>query len=379
MHIYFALIIPLLAGLFLVFYYKHKIVWFEPVITIGTCLLFIFIFIFKLSVETALTTDIEYWGSLTEKVEYYEAWNERIHRTCTRSCGKNCTTTYDCSYTRYHSEYWQIVTTSGRSVRISQSEYNRIKTMFGNSNFVDLNRHYYTNDGDKYVSTWDGTQDKAEPVTTEHSYENRIQASSSVFNYQEVTPEEKEMYKLYDYPEIKKGHILLPVIGDKYPWVDKYLDYHNGRSGKKKELRIWILIFKDQPIEAAYKQEAYWIGGNKNEFIVTIGLKGDKPTWCHAFSWSEIEEPKIRIRNMVMKQKKLDLMAISKFMVDDLEKNFERKHFKDFSYLTVNPPFWAVLTTYLVTLMITIGLSIWSVKNDIDHDSQKYGRKRYRY
>lgn len=374
MHIYFALIIPLIAGLILVFNYKHKIVWFEPMITIGACL--VVIFFIKMGVETTMTSDTEYWGSLTQKVEYYESWNERIQRTCTMSCGKNCTTTYSCPYTRYHSEYWQIVTTDGKSIKISQYEYNRIKSMFGNSNFVDLHRSYYTNDGDKYVSTWDNTQEKAEPVTTSHSYENRIQASSSVYNYIEVTPEEKDQYKLYDYPEIKKGHILLPIIGDKYPWVDKYLDYHNGRLGKKKEVRMWILLFKDQPIEAGYKQEAYWIGGNKNEFIVTIGLKGDRPIWCHTFSWSEVEEPKIRMRNLIMKQKKLDLMVVSKAMVDDIEKNFKRKEFEDFSYLTVDPPFWAVIMTYLLTLLITIGLSIWSVRNNIDHESRSYRNRR---
>lgn len=67
-----------------------------------------------------------------------------------------------------------------------------------------------------------------------------------------------------------------------------------------------------------------------------------------------------------MKQEQLDLMAMSKAMVEDLDSNFRRKKFKDFSYLTVDPPFWAVLTTYFITLLITIGLSIWVIKNELD-------------
>jgi hypothetical protein len=376
--IYFALVIPILAGVYLIWKHRQSVVLWEPLIVIGACL--IFIAIFKAGVETHQTDDVEYWGSRAVRVEYYEAWDERIHQTCTRSCGKNCTTTYDCSYTIYHSEYWAIADDLGQKIKISHAEHDRLLRQFGvtKTTFVDLHRNYYTNDGDKYIGNWDGSVESCEPVTTIHHYENRVQASASVFNYPEVTEEEKLQYKPYDYPELKQNHILYPILGAGKDAIEaqKFLDYENALLGKKKEIRMWVLLFKDQPIEAGMMQEGYWKGGNKNEFIVAIGMKGNKPAWCHPFSWSEIEEPKIRIRNWVMEQDTLDLMELSRFVTQRLNLNFKRKHFSEFSYLTVDPPFWAVLTTYVVTIILTILTSLWVVHNKITEDGNGY-RNRF--
>ena len=60
-------------------------------------------FVFKQS----NAADTEYLGSYVTRIRHYDAWNEYIHRTCTRTVGsgKNQRTeTYDCSYVENHPE-----------------------------------------------------------------------------------------------------------------------------------------------------------------------------------------------------------------------------------------------------------------------------------
>ena len=65
-------------------------------------------------------------------------------------------------------------------------------------------------------------------------------------------------------------------------------------------------------------------------------------------------------------------LGITQVLVKDLKTNFIRKEFEDFSYLTVDPPFWAIITTYILTLLITVGMSYWAVNNDISHHTGRY-------
>lgn len=236
MLIYGALFIPLLVAFILYKWFSHVTAWWEFFIPLVASL--IFTFSMKAIVETVQVSSKEYWGSLISRVEYYEDWNEWIEETCSRECccdsdGKNCSTeSYDCSHSEYHPAVWKIITTTGEVVLISQGEYNRIKGIFGNEKFVDLNRDYYTDDGDEYRSDWKGDSVTAIPVTTLHTYENRVKAADqSVFHYGEVTKAEKEKYSLKEYPEIVGAYKMQSVIGDNSEdavIADKKISYING-------------------------------------------------------------------------------------------------------------------------------------------------------
>lgn len=366
MEIYGALLIPIIFGLVSIFIFKKKITWWEPILTLGVCL--ILIVISKISIEKMLISDTEYWGSLTKEVRYEEDWDEYIHQTCTRtvSCGKDCTTTeiYDCSYVDYHPPKWYIITKDDGIITISKNEYLRIKNKFNNEQFKDLRRSYHSNDGDMYYSLWGGEIHTSEPVTTAHRYDNKTQVASSVFNYEELNKEEIEQYQLYDYSKITENHTQIPILGIDDSISNHLLDYYNGLLGRDKQLRIWILIFNDQPIEAGMKQEIYWKGGNKNEFVITLGLDGDKIKWSHVFSWSEVETSKIKVRNFIMDQERLDLSNTINYVKDELQTNFVRKEFKDFDYLKIDPPFWSIILVYGVTIILSLIITIWSIKNN---------------
>lgn len=131
---------------------------------------------------------------------------------------------------------------------------------------------------------------------------------------------------------------------------------------------MWVLVFKNKSRDAGLLQEAYWKGGNKNEFVVTIGIDSlsRKVEWAHVFSWTENQRLKLDVRNFAEEQKKLDLPALAVFLETSLEQSFVRKRFRDFDYLAVENPLFAVLLTFAVTILTNMALSWWAITNKIE-------------
>jgi hypothetical protein len=372
MIIYGALLIPLIVAFFLYKYFSHKTVWWEFFIPLMISL--ILIFSMKAIIEVVQVSSKEYWGSFIERAEYYEEWDEWITQTCTRSCccdskGENCgTETYDCSYCLNHPAYWQIITTTGETIKINQSEYEKIKRKLGNETFVNLCRNYYRNDGDEFYTKWQNDSVRAIPVTTLHHYKNRVKAADqSVFHFGNVSKSDIAKYSLKEYPEIDV-YRMQSVIGDSSEdasIAEKKFSYINGLLGHEKEVRIFVLIFHDQPIEAGFYQEWYWSGANMNEFVICIGIDKERNVkWCKPISWTRSEILKSEIKNFIQSQTKLNLCAVADFTQKQVYKEFVRRDFNEFSYLTIEPPIWPIILTYLLTIGVNIGLSYWIIKNE---------------
>lgn len=367
----FAYIIPFLAAVVLYFWFRHKTTWFEFLAPIAAST--IIIFSFKGCSEYVQTQDTEYWGGTLEKAEYYEEWSEWIEQTCECCCddeGNNCTT-YDCSYEQVHRAYWEVTSSTGEKVRISPAEFRRLAKKFGNKRRVELNRDYCCgNDGDKYVTKWQGEKDLHECVVTKHTYENRVQASHSVFNYPEVSEEEKKTYKLYEYPKIYDDYKQRCILGNGDATKDqaeKDLQYLNATLGGKKQVKVFILLFEDLPRQAGSKQEAYWKNGNKNELVITIGIdKNKNVNWCHVFSWTEVQEVKIEIRNFVSGMDRLNLQKIVDFAYNEIETKWDRKEFADFAYLDVPMTSSQLLWLFIITFIVNCIVSYLMVNNDLD-------------
>jgi hypothetical protein len=316
--------------------------------------------------------------------------------TCTRSysCGtsknpRTCTETYPCveNVSRNCSIVYPTRSDDGsgdeiefESYRISYAKYKQLDQRWKNNGhkFKQKHRDYYNrkHHGGQHRVYWDKNWKTAEPLVFEYSYENRIQASDSVFNFPEVTEEDVALYGLYQYPDVSAGYEAVTIMDQNKNWAaDLYWRYLNGQLGPKKKLRVWILIFKNQPKTAAQTQEALWKGSNKNEFVFCIGTDSNyNITWGHIFTWSESHELKIKARNFVSTNMKVvsddTLLALGKWSETNLM-TFVKKDWNDFDYLEVKPSMTAIVITYVITLLISLGVGLWVVKNKF-HDRGKF-------
>lgn len=387
MVILFALLIPVIVAGVLWYFFERETLWWEFFVPFLVSI--VMVVGMKALVEDAFVSSDEYWGSFVDRVEYYEEWDEWIDQTCTRECccdskGQNCSTeTYDCSYRRDHPAEWVLVNTIGERISISKNEYERLKNKLGNNKFVDMNRDYYRIDGDMYLSVWDRDSLRAVPVTTLHTYENRVKASdASVFHFDDLDQEDVVRYGLKDYPPIKDHYKMDAVLGDSSSDATRAntkLKYINGALGHKKEVCVLLLVFKNQPLEAGFKQEAYWKGANMNEFVICVGINDDREVqWGKVISWTTNEKLKIDVTNLLNQQDKLNLCSIVDQVYPMVQESFKRRDFKEFNYLTVEPPLWAIVTTYLFVILVNVGISAWVVGNEHSEDGwRKSGRWRY--
>lgn len=384
-----AMTLPILAVIILWVFFRDKTVWWEAAIPIAA--IAIFILIFKTSAEWSMTRDTEYWTGYVTKTEYYEDWNERVScrhpRYCTRtrtdSKGHVHTETYQCGWMHpydvdYHPPYWIKVDNNGISNHISQAEYHRLVSKFGNEYFVDLGRNYHTDDGDKYVSDWKGTNTSLESMVTSHTYENRVQASSSVFNFQEVDTADIRKYGLFSYPSIDGTDHQRHILGMHSKSAERKMEILNAKLGKKKEVKAFILVFKDQPAKAAELQEQLWKGGNKNEFILCIGTdKSRSINWVYIISWNDHKILNVNVRDWVLDQKRLNLDNLVDYLYPQINDNFHRENWSDFDYLEVELTQTQEIWLWIVAFILTVGLSVWVVANPIEEERYSYYQRGY--
>jgi len=214
-----------------------------------------------------------------------------------------------------------------------------------------MHRRYHTVDGDKYETWWDNRYETHIPMTTIHNYDNVIQASNSIYNHEKLDEGDRERYELYEYPDMDS--YAGPIFGDGLNREEgrRLLEYHNSRLGPSKQIRMWILVYKNLSIDSAKKQANYWNGGNKNELIICIGSDNDnKVTWCDLITWCEKEDMKIEIRNKVIEIGNVDLVKIVESIIPIVEPKYKRKEFKDFAYVKVNHPTWVYVWSVIITV-----------------------------
>lgn len=374
MIIWTALLIPICAIAILFWKFAARLGWWEPCVLVAVPALFILGS--KGLIEHTMTAQTEYWGGYVVRAEYYEDWDEEVSCRHSYQCncvkGANgstsCSTCYMHAYdVDYHPAQWQVIDSNGAEFPITQAHFEELSRTWGERAFVGLHRRYHSKDGNCFVAHWNGQRDSQEPTTKAHSYENRVAVSDSIFNYPPVPLDRRQEFGLFDYPPVV-GYYQRTVLGVVDSGVaERSLQYLNATLGKSKQVRVFILVFHNQPIDASLEQEAYWKRGNKNEFITCIGVNdAGIIEWARAFSWTEVESLKTEAADALIGHDLSYLPAYIDWLYSALDSKWQRKQFADFAYLTIDPPMWAIVLTFILTGLVTGGLSYWITHNDFD-------------
>ena len=371
-------IIPFLVSVFLLFFFRKKVVWWEYIVMIAVPI--VVSLIVRVIMVGYNNTDTEYLGDYITKVRHYDDWDEWVHRTCTRTVKSGKTTitqTYDCSYRQYHPERWSYFDQDGEEHWLFyKEEFDEIVRRFGTKMiFVDMHRRYYTDDGDAQDYYWNGSEETAWPVTHSHKYTNKLQNSRSIFNFEEIDKEYADSIGLYDYPPIEmydQNPILSHTI--KLPKnQEDALRYTNGFYGKKHQFRVFVLLFENKDIEISEKQRSYWKGGNKNELVVCLGVKDNKVDWCNAFSWCDVPTIDVKTETYFIQNDTLDLKAYSDLLRESLDNGeWVRKNFEDFSYLKPELSLTQQIWILVISILLNVGFAIFVIKNDFENEDLWY-------
>lgn len=364
------LLIPIVVAIFLFFFFKKNTTWWEYCLLIGPSI-FLFL-ILKYSIISYEESDIEYLGNYITKVTYYQPWNEYIHRTCTRTCGSGkhtYTVSYDCSYVDEHPEQFAYTLNTGEEEMTTAEDFNNIKCHWhSKAIFRDLDRDYYTKDGDAFDTKWDGNKMTCKTRTFQENYTNKVRASHSIFKFEDISKAKAKKLGLYDYPERETDYAQQEqVLGlkKKDRAGVQMINYINGIYGFKKQFRTYILMFYNKSITIAQNQREYWEGGNKNEFIVCIGVDSitNKIQWSYPFSWQDTPLLEAKTKQFLIPDSKFSLYKYSCWLDNNISRNWKRKNFDTFDYLNVDLSDKQYLFLLIMIAFYDIAISVYIIRN----------------
>lgn len=375
--LWLALIVPAAIAVYLYLYQRSRVLWWEYVVLFVVTALLIPIAL--AIVDTVQTRDTEYWGGWVTTARYYEPWDERVscsHETGYRDSDGNWHHTgYEHAYdVSYHGPQWLVDGSNGEEISVNQATFEKLARQFRSRVFRELNRNFHSIDGDEYIVTYPNDVAVLEPLTTKHTYENRTQAADTVYKFPAVDAATIQQYKLYPYADVV-GYYGCPTVLKPASMVvtgTVELEKVNALLGRSKQVRVWVMLFRNAPNAAAVYQQYLWKGGNKNELNVVVSLDASNTVqWARVFSWTEKNRIKVDVRDHLAPGTKFVAADFASWLKPEIEQHWERKQFKEFSYLEVVPPWWATLLVWVLTIAIDGSLAYWIVVNEFETADQR--------
>ncbi|MGN0214108.1 MAG: hypothetical protein ACI4AH_04785 [Muribaculaceae bacterium] len=303
-------------------------------------------------------TATEYLGGIIDTVSHHEEWDERQEYTVEVEDGNDSdgrTSSHSETRVRYirHPEQWWVSTNIGTKHQTTENSFNKIIATW-NTPMKEIKITGYdinggVRNGQEYYYNDVLTRENGNPnpifnqelvkhtfsVTEPHTYINKVQNSNSIFRFETITDDKAQQLGLHPYPAIE--HLdQSPVLGKS---VDndtmEIVKIFNAYYGSQRQIRLFVHLFDaSQGIETAVKQQAFWRGGNKNEFSVCLGLDGNTVKWCYTFSW--MDEPTLgrKTEDYFHQHPELDLRAYVLWLAENIDL-WKRKEFADFRNLRI--------------------------------------------
>mgnify|MGYP006988848465 FL=1 len=325
-------------------------------------------------------SDDEFLGSYINKVTHEEAWTELVYYIERVPCGRdsNGNTIYkNVQRVRhvFHPELWEMFSSYGTVQRISHSYYDQVRNTWGTpesrlhftgANIVGGVRFGQAYTFEDILSSYAPEENplldtnfssRFFPLTEEHEYENKVRNSHSIFKFEDISAKRAKELGLFDYPPVKHNYQEC-ILGRQFSEeVHHQYELFNAWFGFRHQLHVFILCFNAaKGMGIAEKQRAYWEGGNRNEFVVCLGLDGDTVRWCHAFSWMDEPVFSVKAEAYFREHEQLDLSAFCTWLQENVTL-WKRKDFHDFDYLTVSLTSTQNYLLLAFTLAVNVGIA----------------------
>lgn len=289
---------------------------------------------------------------------YYEApWTEIVIVTQTYTDKRGNTHTRRRKEYVYHPEKYYFDTNLGTRHNCSDGFFDSVRSLWQVVCHEDVwygseisggsrrgcNYDYYDargSDESRAARVW--------TVTEPHKYTNKIRNSNSIFRFEKIGRTQAITLGLIDYPEIIDfdAPTILSDCFDVPETVERQFRLFNSVTAPEVEMHLFVLLFdaSRHGVDIVEKQRAYWHGGNKNEFVVCLGVERGETKWARAFSW--VDEPVLEVKtaDWFLKNPKADLADFLEWLYANYS-IWQRKHFSDFNYIRVNLTMWQVFLT----------------------------------
>lgn len=315
----------------------------------------------------------EYLGSMVTGIYYEEPWTELVEEQETRTDSRGRSYTVTRIRKRHHPESFYFVTSRNSSVSCGPEFFAQVRSIWSLPRREDCwtgrrirggaryGHHYSFSDFDE---SGRNNPDNWVPVTEPHLYTNKVVHSNSIFKYEKISSERAGGLGLYDYPEIA-GYDASCILSHDIPVepaTDSLFRKFNAVYAPEVQMRLYILLFNaSQGIGISELQRAYWQGGNKNEFVVCIGMSSDgKVKWARTFSWADEQTVEVEASRWLMDHPSLVWEEFHAWLVEHTA-GWKRKEFKDFKYIRISLPAWKIALMFVLAVLESVLAIYWTV------------------
>lgn len=382
---YLLAMVPLVFG-GIMFIVSNRVNWQEWIINSVVCLLLAGIM--HLVAIHGMTADRETWSGQINVSKEYSAWQEyyeyAVYRTeiyyttSTDSQGHSHTDMHTRQVfdhweptTRWHEIHWHCWSNIDTSYEIAGKHHHYLEGCFNDRHAVSGQRVTGEHNsrmigGDRNDYEADNRTGWVEPITKQVSFENKVKAAPSVFSYVKPPPGSVFPYPKNDEPFISDRLLGSAEIIDKLSF-----DQMNARLGPSKKVNVIMVGFGSKDSNYGQMQQAEWIGGKKNDIVITFGGSNKKPSWVFVFGWTEKDVTKRDLESIILEHGAVTetLPLIEK----EIRANYVIKDWKKFDYLQIEPPTWSYVFG-IVLLLSQCGFWVWAWTNDFT----KEARVKYR-
>lgn len=393
-----SLLIPVIAIIVGIIKFRKALTWWEYIVVFAVP--FLFILITTAIVENNIPKSTSVNNYYSTKAQYDERWDEWIVKECskkeacgtesyTTTCGsgknrhtcsktrtKYCTRTWDCSYREEHSPRWGYYLNDGSYNSISQNEFEQMCSDWQNKKFIELNRHYYRIDGNRYECEWNQDTTKLRVEARPQEYENRLLATKNIMGFRNIDSIDIQRYGLYSSPSdnFSTTDRFQYIIGDNNQDAYKFISGKNGVLGKKLQLTMLLVVHHNKPSDVCEMQEAHWNGGKKNELILCVNERDGKVVNSKVITWAKNELLKVKVRDSLAFIGKYDALQSVKVLSHFAETMWDRRSFSEFDYIEVKMELktWHYVMIWIIVILLSAGLGAWVVLNDINPRDKKY-------
>lgn len=326
------------------------------------------------------TADTEVWSGRVADWQHKEEWDEwhpPRTETYTTTNSKGSTTTH----TKIIPGYWE-----------HHYAENRIKTT--DDGWVSVS---VSPTGRKMNDAWPNKTEELKamwplntPSASTHTYENKVQASYSIYRHKEI--DLKKYPDLPEYPSNVRNYINIDrIIGEvpnKKEALVKVADWNAelnkavpdpekpGKTKSWKQVNIIFVNVGDKPENYGFALQDKWEGGNKNDFVVAFSMDSNNNIkWVYPFSWSEVEMLKIEVRDYMLNLKQInDFVPVVDKVSKMVSEEFVRKQFAEFNYLQIDISTGATVCIWILNIIV-LGASVYVAKDYENNNNRK--RKYY--
>jgi len=332
----------------------------------------------------AITWQLGIYGQTTDT----EIWNGQI--TSKKVNDGHYTRSYDCNCTSYSCGTSQSPRTCTRCQTCYEDHYTRSYDGYssvGNFTFdsIDSTSRLRRNSFGPPVSY--SRCEVGEPAAREHSYTNYVQAvpeslfhdDSAIKTYESQVPAYPRVHSFY-----KINRVL--QVGTNYKDAKALNDQLNvalKTLGPQKQANIVVILTEVDDPSYRYAVERKWLGGEKNDVVVFIGLDKTTITWTDVMTWALNEGNElfqVTLRDDLRALKTIDdVNALSGAVVKDIKGLYDRPHMKDFEYLedAIDPPTWVIILAIILAIGGSIGLTFVFHHYEVqDVIGELFGKKR---